>query len=80
MQRRIQVDDDHRHAAGAQAVTTDRALVEQTAREYREFIRKRCGLNSDWANAPVELKEWYRRMAERIIGARPPNHQMGDES
>lgn len=53
----------------------DRALIEQTAREYRDFIRRRCGLASDWPNTPLELKQWYRRMAVRIIGSRPASRE-----
>lgn len=48
---------------------TTESKIEQTAKDMRALVRKKAGLDPMWTDASVDMRDWYRRMAKRMIDA-----------
>lgn len=44
-------------------------LIERTAVNFRQHIRAKAGLQTNWISASEDMKNWYREMVERYLVA-----------
>lgn len=41
--------------------------IEQIAIQFRQNVRAKAGLETDWDLASEDMKDWYRKLAERSM-------------